>query len=249
MDVNFGNIKCSSHSIQQQLDEILALLKDRSLQPRLILTMNAHIFNMAYSDEKLRSIMNSARMVTADGMAIVWASRLFDEKIESRCNATEAFRAFLAEESMPENRGLLIGCTNVEVEKARKNIHNASGHCAIIEAVDGFRDNESYARLLGKHQDIDFIFLGMGTPKTEIIGYLASSLCPNAIVWGIGGGTIKIYSDTTKEAPSIFRRTGFQWLYRLMLDPKRLWRRYLIGNPLFLLRVMKLYMNRKFSRK
>ncbi|MBN1153680.1 WecB/TagA/CpsF family glycosyltransferase [candidate division KSB1 bacterium] len=248
-DVWFGHIKCSTHSITQQLDELRFLLNDHSVLPRLILTMNAHIFNLAYTNDELRHIMNSARMVTADGMAIVWASRLFAGKIRSRCNATEAFRAFLQDDTMPLNRGILIGCSTEEVIAAKNNIETSSRHCRLIAAFDGYQSDEYYQQQLGRFQDVDFIFIGMGTPRTEFIGALASEACPQAIVWGIGGGTIKIYADSMREAPVIFRRMGLQWLYRLLADPKALWRRYLIGNPLFLARIIKLSLHSQLGKK
>jgi exopolysaccharide biosynthesis WecB/TagA/CpsF family protein len=88
----------------------------------------------------------------------------------------------------------------------------------------------------------------MGTPKTEKISQIASVLCPQAIVWGIGGGTIKIFAGTMKEAPIFWRRNGLQWLYRLSHDPLRLWRRYLIGIPFFIYQICKERLSMKYAK-
>jgi len=234
-----GSIKCSTHSISQLLDEIRVLLNDKSLWPRTFLVVNAHIYNTAYRDTDLRQILNAARVVSTDGMAIVWASRLFGARISERCNATEAFRAFLETKSMPATRGILVGITENEARAAANNMESMSTHCRIVKTISGFLNDADYKRVFSSLTDIDFIFLGMSTPKTERIAEIAGETCPRAIVWHIGAGTIKIFADTMKEAPVFWRRAGLQWLHRLCCDPITLWRRYLIGNPLFIYRIFK----------
>lgn len=238
-EFNFGKIKCSTHTIPQQLDEVRRLLQEKSSQPRTILTVNAHIYNQVYADAELQEVFNSARMVTADGMSIVWASKLFRTKIFERANATEAFRAFLKEKNMPASTGVLIGCTEQEAEAAAKNMEQTSSHCKINKTVSGYLSHSEYEKLFASLEKVDFIFLGMGTPKTEKIAALANKMMPDAIVWGIGGGTIRIFAGTMTEAPVFWRRAGLQWLHRLISDPVALWKRYIIGNPLFVYRVFK----------
>jgi exopolysaccharide biosynthesis WecB/TagA/CpsF family protein len=78
---------------------------------------------------------------------------------------------------------------------------------------------------------------------------LAAEICPEAIVWGIGGGTVRIFAGTMREAPVLWRRLGLQWLYRLLREPRQLWHRYLIGNPLFGLRILKMAWRRERPAK
>jgi len=238
-EFNFGKIKCSTHTIPQQLEEVRQLLHEKTSQPRTILTVNAHIYNQTYTDAELQKIFNSARIVTADGMSVVWASHLFRVKLFERSNATEAFRAFLEEKNMPANTGAIIGCTEQEAAAAAERIEEISPHCKITQTVSGYLSDEEYEKIFASLENVDFIFLGMGTPKTEKIAALASKILPNAIVWGIGGGTIRIFAGTMTEAPLFWRRTGLQWLHRLISDPFALWKRYIIGNPLFVYRVFK----------
>ena len=94
-EFSMSGVKCSTHTITQLLGEIQSLLSHRYDQPRSILCVNAHIYNVAFSDIALRESLNNARIVTADGMSIVWLSRLWNAVVPERCNMTEAFRAFL----------------------------------------------------------------------------------------------------------------------------------------------------------
>ena len=108
-------------------------------------------------------------------------------------------------------------------------------------------EDEDYRKVFSEAADADFIFLGLSTPKTQRIADIAVAVRPDAITWGIGAGTIKIFAGTMNEAPVFWRRTGLQWLYRLFEDPKNLWRRYLVGNPLFVARVFKARWGRDVS--
>lgn len=234
-----GDIKCSTHTIRQLLDEIAYLLDNPSAQPRSLLCLNAHIYNVAFRDPMLRESLNNARIVTADGMSIVWLSRLWRAQIPERCNMTEAFRAFLASPRIRRNTGILVGLTQEEAERAAQNVEAASSHSRIQQAYSGFLNEEEYDRIFRSLGDVDFIFVGMSTPRTERICEMARLRCPRAIVWGIGAGTIRIFAGTMKEASPFWRRTGLQWLHRLCSEPLRLWRRYLIGNPLFLYRALR----------
>jgi N-acetylglucosaminyldiphosphoundecaprenol N-acetyl-beta-D-mannosaminyltransferase len=232
-----GSVACSSHSIAELLQELRQLLADKSLQPRTILGVNAHIYNLACGDRHLRDCLNAARVVTADGISVVWAARWLGKQLAERCNLTDSYHAFLADEQMPRTQAVLIGCSQHEAEAAAARAQQSSRHCRVVQACSGYLSDGEYEKLLAGYGEIDLILLGMGTPRTEHIAALAARVCPTAVVWGIGGGTVRIEAGTMSEAPPAWRRAGLQWLYRLLDSPRLLWRRYVIGNPLFLLRI------------
>jgi exopolysaccharide biosynthesis WecB/TagA/CpsF family protein len=245
----FGVVTCSPHTIRQLLGEVRRLLTDPTLSPRTILCVNAHIYNLACHDSRLRDALTSSRMTLADGMAIVWAARLLGQEMAERCNMTEGYHAFLDDTKMPASRAILVGCSQAEAEAAAAKANRTSRHCRIIEAYSGYLSDSEYREILSRHPEIDFIFLGMGTPKTELMAGLASTICPRGIVWGIGGGTIRIEAGTMKEAPERWRRLGLQWAHRLCHEPLTLGRRYLIGNPLFVWRMLKWALVKRAGRK
>ncbi|HRI87941.1 MAG TPA: WecB/TagA/CpsF family glycosyltransferase [Candidatus Hydrogenedentes bacterium] len=232
-------MKCSTHSVEQLLHEVDYLLNNPDEPSRSLLCVNAHIYNLASNDEVLRAHLKNARIVTADGMSIVWFSRLLGVTIPTRCNMTEAFRAFLESSRFRKSRGILIGSTEEDATAAGLAIEQSSSHCSIVRAYSGFLPDKKYKQIFRSLGPMDFIFVGMGTPRTERIIDLASRLCPQAIAWGIGGGTIRIYAGTLDEASPFWRKNGLQWLHRLIHDPLNLWRRYLVGNPQFVYRALR----------
>lgn len=238
--VEISPIVCSTHSILQLLAEIETLLRDKRASPRSLLCLNAHIYNIAYRDRHLRESLHHARVVTADGMSIVWASRLLGSTILERCNMTEAFRAFLEAKNMPHSRAILIGCSDREACAAGRRVQTLSVHCRVLQTFSGYMDDGAYRRILASFPDIDVVLIGMGSPRSEQVAEIAEAACPEAIIWHIGAGTIRVLAGTLREAPIVLRRIGLQWLYRLAEEPCALWRRYLIGNPLFVYRIFRL---------
>jgi N-acetylglucosaminyldiphosphoundecaprenol N-acetyl-beta-D-mannosaminyltransferase len=234
-----GGVNCSTHTINQLLADIYLLLENKTITPRTILCINAHIYNMAYNDIFLRDILNSARIVAADGASIIWGSRIFNNAISERCNMTEAFRAFLMDENVRHCSGIIIGNTDYEAMLAANKINKISYNCKILKSYSGFLSDDDYKKIFNSLNNIDFIFLGMSTPRSEKISEIGKVICPKAIVWHIGAGTIKILAGTMREAPEFMRRHSLQWLHRLTCNPLLLWHRYLVGNPLFFYRIIK----------
>ena len=243
---SFGVIRCSPHGIPDLLAEIRRLLENHTLHPRSILCVNAHIYNCACRNEHLQRCLNEARIVAPDGIVIVWTARLFGMIVPGRCNMTEAYHAFLADPDMPATKAILIGCSETEARNAARKANSSSSHCQVVAAYSGFLQDRDYESILREHRGVDLILLGMGTPRTELLARKACRECPESLVWGIGGGTIRIEAGTMIEAPRFWRRTGLQWLHRLLAEPTVLWRRYLLGNPLFLGRIAVEVVKRKF---
>ena len=118
-----------------------------------------------------------------------------------------------------------------------------------ILTVSDYVEPILYDRFDAEHfPDVDLILIGMGSPKSERVATIAAEECPRAVVWHIGGGTIRFLAGTVREAPTLMRRMGLQWLHRLLVEPRRMWRRYLVGNWVFLFSVFTARLSRKRTR-
>lgn len=214
---------------------------------KIILYLNPHIFNLAQKSPILRQALLEARITSADGMGIVLCSPMFlPQRLVERCNMTEVFREFLEDSRFSASNAVLIGGLSEEAKQAAQNIEKVSKHCKIIKHISGYLEESEYQHILAETDHIDIVLLGMGTPKSEQIAQMAARTCPCAVIWHIGGGTILFYAGRLKEAPAWMRRTGLQWVHRLFLEPRRMWRRYLLGNCVFLFRIFTLWTRRGF---
>jgi exopolysaccharide biosynthesis WecB/TagA/CpsF family protein len=116
----------------------------------------------------------------------------------------------------------------------------------VVSLENGFRDPEHYAGLAAKLLP-DLIVLGMGIPKQEYVANLIRSRAAAAALVVCGGAIIDFLGSRVRRAPGWMRRSGIEWTYRLVHEPRRLFGRYVIGNPVFLLRVIGWHPTRKFS--
>ena len=237
--IPLGRISLSLFGITEYINWIGERLRDRAHGPLVLNCVNAHLYNMAVQDEEYLGYLRRSDCVVADGISIVWAANMFGHKMRERCNHTEAFRAFLDRTDMPPTRCVLIGGTEDASALASGNINKQSTHCVVESWLSGYHSDEECEQYLREHADADMVLLGMGSPKSERIADKASRICSHALIWHIGGGTIMFYGGMLKEAPVWMRRSGIQWLHRLLIEPRRMWRRYLIGNPLFVWNILK----------
>ncbi|HMP89049.1 MAG TPA: WecB/TagA/CpsF family glycosyltransferase [Kiritimatiellia bacterium] len=237
--VAMGPVSCSMVRIRDLLGMIRETLTSPSRKGFSINLLNAHLYNLSWTNRDFRELVNRSDIIAADGMAIVWASRLFGAAIPERCNMTDSFRAYLADATMPHATAVLIGCSKEEAARAAETMQRDCPRLRVTHALSGYMEPAEYVVALKALPATDFVLLGMGSPKSEIISHLARDVWPESIVWHIGGGTILFFAGTLVEAPLWMRKCGLQWLHRLLMEPRRMWRRYLIGNPLFIARILK----------
>jgi N-acetylglucosaminyldiphosphoundecaprenol N-acetyl-beta-D-mannosaminyltransferase len=231
----FSDIKCSIATIPDVLEAINSSISNHTSLS--ITCINAHIFNLQTKSRNLQESINECDIVCADGMSVVWLSPLFKTKLKERCNMTDIFSVYLNSD-IPKHNCILVGCSTETGEKARNKIHTVSKNCNVVDCISGYLDFEQYENILRKkYSNIDCIFVGMGSPKSELFISVAKKICTSSLIWHIGGGTINFLSGEIKEAPLPLRKTGLQWLHRFYCEPRKMWKRYLLGNPEFLLRI------------
>ena len=166
-------------------------------------------------------------------MSLVWASRWFGTQLPERCNLTELFRLFLQTPDMPPSRAALVGCSQRDVAAAAEAINGVDTHCKVVAETDGFRSLEWYEEWFrGLTGRVDMVLVGMGSPRSEEVLTLAQRCLDASVFWHIGGGTILFLAGTDVEAPAWMRRSGLQWVHRLLHNPN-MWSRYLFGNIRF----------------
>jgi len=87
------------------------------------------------------------------------------------------------------------------------------------------------------------VVIGLGVPKQELLGYKISEILNSSVIICVGN-FLEFYFGTKKRAPFFLRDSGFEWLFRLFTEPKRLWKRYIFGIPLFFYRILRIYFHK-----
>jgi N-acetylglucosaminyldiphosphoundecaprenol N-acetyl-beta-D-mannosaminyltransferase len=219
---------------------LLKLVQDWAVQPglRTIVYVNAYCLNTACIDTLYRNILNQADLVYPDGISVVWAGRWLDgarlEKLTGRVWLPDISKLAVA-----QNWGIyLLGGRLGIADQAAEIIKHKYPGLRILGAADGYFINKSEIDVLQEITALKphILFVGMGTPMQEKWCALHRTAISAPIVWTVGA-LFDTVTGIEPLAPSWFNALALEWLWRLLRDPRGKWRRYLIGNPLFLWRV------------
>ncbi|AWI81670.1 capsular biosynthesis protein CpsF [Parazoarcus communis] len=200
--------------------------------PIVLSFLNAHAFNIAWTNSEFFTDLHASDYILRDGIGIKLFMLLFGYSPGQNMNGTDLIPFILKKEVCTVG---LYGTSAPELEAASKRINDFG--CTVVTALDGFRDKNDYLSdaLLFRPA---IIVLAMGMPKQEHV----SALLKSRIDWPCliinGGAILDFLAGRVKRAPLIVRRFGCEWIYRLLLEPQRLWKRYILGNFLFIFRIL-----------
>jgi N-acetylglucosaminyldiphosphoundecaprenol N-acetyl-beta-D-mannosaminyltransferase len=191
-------------------------------------------------DPVLREAIAGCDLVTADGQAVVWASRLLGCPVPARVAGIDLMEELLRIAPSRGYRVFLLGARPEVVERAAATIERRFPGIRLAGRQHGYfgRDEEGpiVERLAGAAPDL--LFVALETPAKEL--FLARHAGRLRIPFAMGvGGAFDILAGRRRRAPVWLRRLGLEWLYRLTQDPRRLASRYLVGNTRFILLVLR----------
>ncbi|MCE5228833.1 WecB/TagA/CpsF family glycosyltransferase [bacterium] len=200
--------------------------------------LNAAQVNLAFEDRAHAGALAAMDCLYADGQAVVWASRRTGAGIPERINAGDFTRRFIGRAAAAGLRLALVGGRPGEAERATQLFRAWSPAINFVYVHHGFLDDASAAKVGAEIDaaDPDLVIVAMGAPRQER-RTIEWSRAGRPRAWWCVGALLEYYSGTRSRAPVWMRRAGLEWLFRLTLEPGRLWRRYVIGNPMFVWRV------------
>jgi N-acetylglucosaminyldiphosphoundecaprenol N-acetyl-beta-D-mannosaminyltransferase len=210
----------------------------------LVLHVNAHGLNLCYRDPALRSFFNAASVVFSDGAGVVLAARILGQHLPERITYAD-WAWQLAAFAERENLSLFfLGARPGVAERAvaclkerHPNLKVVGAHHGYFDQDPGSPENEAVLKEINASRP-DVLLVGFGMPLQERwLMHIWDRV--DARVALTGGAVFDYVSGELKRGPRILTDNGFEWFARFLIEPKRLWRRYVIGNPLFLSRVLK----------
>jgi N-acetylglucosaminyldiphosphoundecaprenol N-acetyl-beta-D-mannosaminyltransferase len=196
----------------------------------------------SYADPELRAIHNAAGLVTPDGMPLVWLSRLQGFRHVERVYGPDLMLDVCGHSVANGIRHFLYGGGPGIVERLAKNLTARFPELQIVGTyAPPFRDltpaeDANVTRLISTAKP-DIVWVGIGTPKQERWMAHHAKRIGAPVVIGVGAA-FDFHAGVKRQAPRWMMRAGLEWLFRLAHEPRRLARRYLIGNPRFLLLVL-----------
>lgn len=202
--------------------------------------LNVHVANTAARDAEVRRYLNElCDLVYCDGKGIGWGARLQGHAEPPRMTAADWLPELLRTLRDAGLRVFVVAGKPGVADRALERIAEVIGGAGETQAHDGYLDAEKTDRLLSQIEafDADVVLVGMGTPTQERWTLAHRERIDAPVVWPLGA-TFDYFADEQARGPAWLRRAGHEWAARLLADPGRLWRRYLLGNPRFLLRAL-----------
>lgn len=198
-----------------------------------------HTVLEAHDQPSLAAIINKASLAVPDGMPLVWlGQRAFPEAGVQRCYGPDLMLS-LCEAGVPKGwRHCLYGASESVINRLEEKLTQRFPGIQIVERIaPPFRpltERERQTTIARINQAApDIVWVGLGTPKQDQwIGDFREPL--EAPVLIAVGAAFDFHAGQLVQAPKWMQRCGLEWLFRLIMEPRRLWRRYLIGNPRFL---------------
>ena len=210
----------------------------------LINTINAHSFNVAQKDDLFAEALAKGDYLIPDGASVVKACRWLKTKSQpkERIAGWDLFSFEMRKNS--KGRVMFMGSSEQVLTLIRKRAAIDYPYMEVVTYSPPFKsefsekDNEAIIKAINDANP-DLLWIGMTAPKQEKWTFAHWRELDIHCHVGTIGAVFDFYAGTAKRAPQWWQEHSLEWLYRLVNEPKRMWRRYVIGNPLFIYNVLK----------
>ncbi len=189
-------------------------------------------------DPLLRDIHNEAGMVTPDGMPLVWLLKMAGHSHADRVYGPDLMLATFEESAVRGYKHYLYGASPATLAKLESNLRTKFPSVQIVGSHSPpYRDltPDEESQIVNEINDsgADIVWVGLSTPKQERWMAKHRERLNPSVLLGVGAA-FDFHAGVTRQAPNFVQRAGFEWLFRLMIEPRRLWRRYFTIVPSFL---------------
>ncbi|MFE4810528.1 WecB/TagA/CpsF family glycosyltransferase [Peribacillus simplex] len=230
------------------IQELVKLINMNTLNnsKRCYFAINPDCMLTYWSDDTYKAILNSKNaLVYVDGYGVIYAQKLLGLKVASeRIATTDLFPELMGylNEKKSNLRVYLLGGNDDTAARVKERFSLEFPDVKIVGTHHGyFEDGEAIVNEINK-LNTDILFVGFGTPLQEKwVKENYIHLQTNTII--TCGGLFDYYSGNVKRAPALLRKMGFEWLYRLVQEPRRLYKRYIFGNLKYISKIFKMKMN------
>ena len=199
--------------------------------------VNAHSLNLSHELPEFRAALTRCDLLLNDGIGTQLAARLRGRHFPENLNGTDFIPRILALAAEREWRVFLYGGRPGVAERASHALQRGIPGLTIVGTANGYAEADVVAQVAATYADL--VLVALGQPLQEL--WLDTNLNRTHCTLGIGSGAfLDFAAGQVPRAPEWMSSFGLEWLFRLSREPQRLWRRYLLGNPVFLWRAWRL---------
>lgn len=241
--IDFLGTPIDALTMEESIARALQLIEDGQVHQHVV--VNAAKIVAAVQSDSVRETISNCAMINADGQSVVWASRLLGRPLPERVAGIDFMDRLLDAAAEKSLSVYLLGASSEVIAEVDRQVR-ARG-ITVVGFHDGFwrsRISDGEMATLIREAGPDLVFVALPSPFKEnflrdYLEVMNARLCVGV------GGSFDVLAGVTTRAPIILQRMGLEWLFRLAQEPKRMFKRYLVGNSLFVFHVVKAYVHSK----
>lgn len=209
----------------------------RTDRPRVVAFINAHAMNSAAADARFYEALIAADVVLRDGVGMALLMTLLNQRPGLNLNGTDLIPRLLKRHAGATIA--LFGTQQPWLARAARVVTQRLAPGASCVTAHGFLPVDDYLRLAQAHAP-SLIVLGMGMPRQEDVARVLRAQLAHPCLIVCAGALLDFLGGRTARAPRLLRRCGLEWAWRLACEPRRLFTRYVVGNPVFIARALQM---------
>lgn len=238
MRINMLGIDIDVLTVSETIDAVEEYVISKT--PLHLMGVNADKINLCQKNEKLKEIVNGCGIINADGASVILASRYLKQNLPERVAGVDLMLDLISLSEKKNYTVFLLGAEEEVVQETKIKLLNLYPDLKIVGVRNGYFKNDEWDSILDEIEDVnpDFVFVGITSPKKEYIVDYFQKKGSKAVYMGVGG-SFDVISGKLKRAPLWMQKSNLEWLYRVIQEPKRLFKRYFIGNIVFINKIVK----------
>lgn len=205
-----------------------------------LMGVNADKINEMKRNNRLKQIVNNCGVINADGASVVLASRFLKKPLPERVAGIDLMQELIGLSQKKGYKVYLLGAKQEVVQKTAKVLSEDYSEVKIVGVHNGYFTECEWKSLSEEIKELnpDIVFVGITSPLKEYLVDFMQKDGNNCVFMGVGG-SFDVLSGNIKRAPIWMQRSNLEWLFRMMKEPRRLGKRYMIGNITFICSVLK----------
>lgn len=225
--------------MQETLDEVKSAILNQNQIHHVVI--NAGKVVSLQKDMRLRNSVNSSDIINIDGQAVVWAARFLKKPAKERVSGIDLMINMVEMAHQNKFKIFLFGAKEEVVSKLAEIYIEKFGENLVAGYRNGYFSTEEEPEIIENiiKTKPDMLFVAISSPKKEnLLFQYRQNLKSVGFIMGVGG-SFDVLTGLTKRAPIWMQKSGLEWFYRFVQEPKRMWKRYLVGNSMFIYLVLK----------
>lgn len=244
--INFFGVNLDIITMKETLERISKFIENREMVQHVVVNVAKLVY--AQKDEQLRDIINACPLINVDGAGVVLGANLLGINIPERVAGIDLMEKLIEFSSQKGYKPYFFGAKEEIVARVVEIYTEKYSQLEIAGYRNGYYNQTEEEQIVEdiKNSNADILFVAMGSPKKEIFLSKYSKQMGVPFTMGVGG-SFDVVAGKVKRAPMWMQKLHSEWLYRLIQEPKRMWKRYLVTNTVFLGMILKELIKQKLK--